>query len=161
MPSISKKTAEKIIFYRFKDVYEKEKDIILENIVHDESPDFIAINKNDDSSVGIEVTGVYQNKEEAMLQYWRQDGWQDFFVGDQSELIKAFNDVLSKKAKKSFKYTPADKQILAIYMGSMVFQESIDLEFMRPEIIIPENKFSEIWILIKSYESKFKLYRLQ
>jgi hypothetical protein len=161
MPSISKKTSELIMYHRFKEGYLRKTGINLTDETQQESPDFIAINQKTGKILGIEISGVYQNPEEAKLQYWRQEGWNGFFKGDQLKIIDEFNRVISEKAQKSFSYNIQGNLLLAIYLGSIVFNEAIDMKFMNPHIIIPENNFDEIWVIIRAGQSRYDLYQLQ
>ena len=163
MPSISKSTSEMVIFHRFKDAYKNKTGTVLDNVLKTEepkAPDFRAIDKFTGASIGIEITGVYQSPEEAKIQHWRQEGWEGFFSGNQDHIIQEFNRVISKKAKRSFEYEFDDKLILVIYLGSIVFNEQIDLEFMQPSIIIPPNNFAEIWVIIRDKITDYDLFRL-
>jgi len=58
------------MFNGFKEDYEKILGIILENVLQQGSPDFIAINKNSGKLISIDITGLYQNSELAQIQHW-------------------------------------------------------------------------------------------
>jgi len=65
---------------------------------------------------------------------------------------------LKDKAQKSKSYK-FDRQIfLAIWLGSLVFNQKMDVDFIWQKIIVPENEFSEIWQIIESEDGTPELY---
>jgi len=70
------------------------------------------------------------------------------------------NSRLKDKAQKSKSYKYDGQIFLAIWLGSLVFNQKIDVDFLKPRIIVPENDFSEIWLIIKGEEGSPELYSL-
>ena len=148
------------ILDRFITVYHKRFDIKLINILHRDKPDFEVTNPETGNRLGIEVTGTYQNEEEAKIQYGSVQNW-DIFVGSGEELITSLNSRLKDKAQKSKSYKFDGQIFLAIWLGSLVFNQKMDVDFIWHKIIFPENEFSDIWLIIESEEGTPELYPLE
>lgn len=158
---ITKEEAEKIILERFIIAYQKRFGVRFTCIDHRDKPDFEVINPDTNEHIGIEVTGIYQNTEEAKIQYWAVDDW-DVFEGSTDELISSLNNRLEDKAKKSKSYIFDGRMFLAILLGSLVFNQKLDIDFIQNQIAIPENRFSEIWLIIRDKDDYSpELYPLQ
>lgn len=160
MNRVPKEIAEQVIFNRFRKPYENLIGVDLSNITHQDKPDFLATIPTTGEIIGIEVTGVYQDEEEAKIQYWRVDEW-GWYSGDQEKIIAEMNRVLASKAKKSKDYKFDGRLLLAMFLGSLVFNEAIDMKYIKPYIKIPENNFSEIWVIIRNGEGTYALFSLQ
>lgn len=76
--------------------------------------------------------------------------------------FKSINDRLADKAEKAKSYA-FDHQIwLVILLGSLVFNQKVDVDFIRKRIVIPENRFSKIWLIIRDRDDYSpELYPLQ
>jgi len=84
------------------------------------------------------------------------------FEGLLDDLVSSMNKVLSDKAMKSWEYDFDSKLILSVWLGSLVFTEKMDIDFIRNEIIIPINAFSDIWLTIRNRtDFSPELYPLQ
>jgi hypothetical protein len=161
MPRISREQAELAIFERFNSAYMKRFGYPLVDIEHQDRPDFIAVDPILEESLGIEITGVYQDSTEARIQYWDVDHWGKF-TGSIEDLIKSLNCVLEDKSAKSWEYKFDGRLILGILMGSLVFNEKIDIDFIRNEIVVPENAFTNIWLILSDRSDNTpELYDLQ
>jgi len=160
MEPVPKEIAELAILDRFITAYHKRFGIKLINVLHRDKPDFEVTNPKTVKRLGIEVTGTYQNEEEAKIQYGSVQNW-DIFVGSGEELITSLNSRLKDKAQKSKSYKFDGQIFLAIWLGSLVFNQKMDVDFIRHRINIPENDFSEIWLIIQSEEGTPELYPLQ
>jgi len=161
MPRVTKNEAEHSIFERFNTAYEKEFGSLLVDVRHNDRPDFTATDPNSGKRLGIEITGVYQDKDEARIQYWDVENWVRF-EGSLDALVSSMNKVLSDKAEKSWEYHFDGKLILSIWLGSIVFTEKTDIDFIRNEINIPHNTFSDIWLIIRNRtDFSPELYPLQ
>jgi hypothetical protein len=160
MKKVSGKTAEFEILKRFIIGYRKRFSIELNNINHRDKPDFEVSNPNTGECFGIEVTGMYQNEEEPKIQYGSIDKW-DHFCGSIEELLSSLNIRLKDKARKSKSYNYCRRMLLAIWLDSLIFTAKFDVDFIRNQIIIPDNNFSEIWLIIQSKDDTPELYPLR
>lgn len=84
------------------------------------------------------------------------------FEGSLDDFVSSINKVLSDKAEKSWEDNFDGKLILLIWLGSLVFTEKMDIDFIHNEINIPYNAFSDIWLIIRNRtEFSPELYPLQ
>jgi len=161
MTRVDKKTAEETVMRRFVYAYEKRYATQLGNIVHRDKPDFYAEDLPRDTIFALEVTGVYQDDREAMIQYGAIEDWRRY-TGSSEELLESINKVLKSKAEKSFTYDVSKPLNLAVLIGSLVFNEALDIDFIRPSIFIPRNAYQFIWLIVRSSEDYSpELYELQ
>lgn len=135
MKRITRDTAEVAILERFLIAYSKRFGVELSDIVHRDKPDFQVRNPKTDEIIGIEVTGVYQNKREAKIQYSAINNW-DRFKGSTEELVKSLNERLKDKSRKSKTYIFDGRMILALWLGSLVFNQKIDADFIHRQLKI-------------------------
>lgn len=160
MNRVPKETAERVIFNRFRKPYENLIGDELSNIIYQDMPDFLATIPTTGELIGIEVTGVYQDEEEAKIQYWRVDKWGKY-TGDQKKIIAEMNRILASKAQKSREYDFDGRLLLVLFLGSLVFNEAIDMKYMRPYLNIPDNGYSEIWVIVRDRNDSYDLFPLQ
>lgn len=161
MKRVSKETAEDAILKRFLEGYSKRFGVELINIHHRDRPDYEVTNPKTGEIFGIEITVVYQDDEEAKIQYGAVKEW-GRFVGSSKQLLSKLNMRLEDKALKSKSYNYSGRMILAIWWGSLVFSEKFDIDFIRHEIRVPENDFLEIWLIIRNKDDYSpELYLLQ
>ena len=161
MPRIPREQAEQLIFDRFASAFEARFGSPLTDVVHRDRPDYEAIDPRTQVRFGIEITAAYQNPREARIQYWDLDYW-GTFTGSIDDLVDSLNQVLADKADKVEGYNFNDDVALAIWLGSLVFQDKTDVGFFRHRIAIPENSFSDIWLILRNREDQSdELYRLQ
>ena len=161
MPKISSPQAEILIFERFKEAFKKKYGVDLINVVHCDSPDFEAVVPNTGSNIGIEITGVYQNTYEAKIQNWAVEKW-GRLTGSLEDLVLKLNEGLRKKAQKSFSYDYSGRLVLAIWLGSLIYHTKYDVDFFRHDIVIPENAYSNIWLIVRNQDDGSpELYHLQ
>jgi len=161
MKKVSKEAAEAAILSRFMIAYHKRFGITFTQIHHRDKPDFEVNHPLTNERIGIEVTGVYQNEMEARIQNGAGESW-DAYESSLEELLKSINARLVKKAKKSRKYEFKGRMFLVIWLGSIAFNQKIDMDFIRPRIIVPKSEFGEIWLVIsEKREGSPLLYPLQ
>ena len=161
MTRVDRITAEKAIMQRFSYAYEKSYGMKLANITHGDKPDFEAKDSSTEKVFALEITSVYQDDREAMIQYGETEDW-GRFKGSSEELLERLNIVLQSKAIKSFTYDVSDPLHLAVLIGSLVFNQAIDIDFIRPGIVIPDNAYRFIWLIVKSRDDYMpELYELQ
>lgn len=155
-------TAEKAIINRFIKGYKRLFGIDLVIVCHSDKPDFEVLNTQTGEKFGVEVTGLYQNDREAKIQYNREPNW-DRFPGSWDDLIARLNTLLAKKADKANDYQYTGRILLAIYVGSLVYNETKDFDHIHTLITIPENRFSEIWLMLRDNtgrETELKILKL-
>ena len=161
MPRVDRETAQQAIFERFLIAYEKLFDIRLTKVSRRERPDYEVSDPSINECFGLEIAGVYQDEEEAKIQYSEIEDWVKI-TGSLDNLVDAINTIISKKAKKSKSYEYDRHMDLAIWMGSVTYNHSYDVNFILNEINIPENSFSRIWMILRDTEDfSPELYRLQ
>jgi hypothetical protein len=124
MPRVTLEEAEKSIMTRFIDAYIKEFGVRLEKVIKRERPDFEAFDPKLKKNLGIEITGAYQDEEEAKIQYWAVNGW-DIFEGSPDKIITSLNKIIKKKAIKSKNYRYCGMLVLAIWIVSLIFHEKL------------------------------------
>jgi hypothetical protein len=161
MKPVSKEEAEVLILEHFLIAYQKRFNVKLTNIIHRDKPDFDVTNPITKEHIGIEVTGSYQNEREAIIQYGDIDDG-ELFVGSIEELLTSLNNRLNDKAEKSKTYKFNGRIFLVIWLGSLVFNQKFDVDFIRHKLFIPQNRFSEIWLIIRDKDDYSpELYPLQ
>ena len=116
---ITRDTAELSIINRFIKGYKTLLDIDLVIVSHRDKPDFEVVNTQTNEKLGVEITGLYQNATEAKIQYDREPNW-DSSSGSWDNLITKLNTLLSE-----------------------------DFCHMDSRIKMPENKFREIWLILR------------
>ena len=171
MKPISYKEKEEIILSKFLIAYKKRFGVDLKKKNHRDKPDFEVINTITGECIGIEVTGTYQSNEEAIIQN-RRGGeakiggrdvkdW-DIFTGNSEDFIADLNNRIADKVNKLVSYTFSGRILLVIWCGSLNFNEKFDIDFIRGKINIPQNDYSEIWLIIREKEDNSPaLYPLQ
>ncbi len=161
MPRISRQKAEQLIFDRFARAFETMFGSPLTDVNHRDRPDYSAIDPRTGECLGIEITAAYQNPREARIQYWDLEYW-GTFTGSVDDLVDSLNQVIADKVKKVEDYKFEDRVSLAIWLGSLVFQDETDVNFFRHSIVIPENLFSDIWLIVRDRgDNSDQLYCLQ
>jgi hypothetical protein len=156
MQGIKKKNGEGFIINRFTKGYSVTCGISLINISARERPDFEATIRETGEKIGIEVTGLYQNHREAMINYSKITNW-DTFTGSLDEIVSSLNIRLEDKALKSYKYEFEDRMLLAIWVGSMIFNQPIDFEFVLDQIKVPSSRFDQIWLILEDEKGETTL----
>jgi hypothetical protein len=159
MPQVNKDFAEKVIFDKFAEAYALDRGIYLEDISDRERPDFEATIKETGERVGIEVTGLYQNQREVMINFNKIPKW-DMFTGSLDEIVSSLNIRLEDKALKSYKYEFEDRMLLAIWVGTMIFNQSNDFEFILDQIKVPSSRFDQIWLILEDEKGETTLMLL-
>jgi len=161
VPRIPRDEAERIIFDRFQSAFEREFGSPLTKVVHRDRPDFEAVDPRTGEQIGVEITAAYQNPREARIQYWDLDYWGSF-TGSVDDLVGSLNRVIAAKAEKSKDYEFKGNLALAVWLGSLVFQDKIAVGFFRHRIYVPENLYSDIWLILRNQEDQsYELYLLQ
>jgi len=159
MQGIKKKNGEGFIINRFTKGYSVTCGISLINISARERPDFEATIRETGEKIGIEVTGLYQNQREAMINYFKIPDW-DTFAGSLDEIVSSLNIRLEKKAALSNEYEFEGRLLLAIWTGSMAFNQPFDFKFIFDQIEVPSSRFDQIWLILKDQKGETTLMLL-
>src|SRR5689334_2429234 len=114
----SKEQAEQIILDRFLVAYRKRFGTELKVIAHRDKPDFEIIDPEQDIVFGIEVTGGYQDRREARIQYSTNDNIPQVEVSIDA-VLESINTRLSEKAEKVKSYAFSGEIWLVIPIGSL------------------------------------------
>jgi hypothetical protein len=149
----TKELAQEAIINKFAEAYASNCGDYLENISSRERPDFEATINQTGERIGIEVTGLYQNQREAMINYNKIPEWETF-TGSLDEIVSSLNIRLEKKAALSSKYEFDGRLLLAIWAGSMIYNQPIDFEFILDKIKVPSSNFDQIWLLLEDKKGK-------
>ena len=146
-PRVSKVQAEQAIVERFVEAYSRHYGAPLIDLTHRDRPDFSAVDSVTLQTLGIEVTGVYQDEREAEINYWLEGEW-GTIVGNVDGLISNIDRALIEKAEKSTTYQEIGPIVLAIWIGSFIFHHKTDMKYLAPRLHIPDNPFSLIALVI-------------
>ena len=158
-PRVTKAQAEKAIIDRFAEAYYRHYGAQLNNLTQRDVPDFSAVDSITLQTLGIEVTGTYQDEREAEINYWLEGEW-GVIVGDFDSLMGRINCALGDKAKKSLSYERIGPLILAIWIVSFVFHHETDVKFIRPRLHIPDNPFSLIALVVTDDHSRHPMLHI-
>ena len=146
-PRVTKEQAEEAIFARFADAYAQHYGASLLSPIHRERPDFAAVDASTGQTLGVEVTGAYQDDREAEINYWLSRNWA-YIEGNFDLLITAINERLADKSAKSGSYDRIGPLLLAIWLGSFLFHHKTEVKLIAPSLVIPANSFSLIALII-------------
>lgn len=138
--------------------YERQTGIKGIIISRQEGPD--AVVEINGVRVGLEITHLYYDKDEAKMLFGRsenkQHGLERF-----DRLIYELNELLQKKAIKSFTYNCEYQVSLLIRNGSPIYGLT-DFKKSQDNILIPHNKYLNIWFLSRDdNDSCWRLLKLQ
>lgn len=147
-PRVTKQQAELAIFDRFVKAYSRHFGTTLEKIKHRDKPDFSAVDAGTGQTIGVEVTGVYQDEREAKINYWLSGTWGKI-EGNVEGLISSINRSMVEKAAKAISYQNVGPLILAMWIGSFIFKTRSDIKYFEHDLIIPKNPFSLIVLILK------------
>lgn len=76
--------------------------------------------------------------------------------------MESLNQLIADKAEKVEDYGFDDEVALAIWLGSLVFQDMTDIGFFQHKIVILKNSYSDIWLIVRNRKDQSdELYRLQ
>lgn len=122
-------------------------------ISHSDKPDIVLKNTITRRYIGVEITHLFYDDEEARTLLGRSDG-KDILFRPMSirHYINRLNQLLDKKAKKSNNYKYYHELALAIRVASPVFDRN-DFERFEKYINIPESKFDYIWLLFYNFDN--------
>lgn len=124
----------------------------LKLVEHRDKPDCVLRDAVTGEQVGVEVTYLYYDAQEAKMVLGRLSK-QLHGVMTISQLIEKLNADMVEKINRAAKYDFEGKLILLIRVASPIFDKQ-DFEMYADEIDVPRlNTFSEIWLLFWSQAS--------
>jgi hypothetical protein len=137
--------------------YERQTGLKCKVISRQEGPDaVIEINGN---RIGLEITHLYYDREEAKILLGRSD-YKQHGLERFDTLIYELNELLKKKAMKSYTYNCDYPVSLLIRNGSPIFGLS-DFRNSIDHIYIPDNRYLNIWFLSRDdNDSRWRLLEL-
>lgn len=122
-------------------------------IDHDDKPDIIIKDNNSGEVIGLEVTHLFYDTNEAKILLGRSLN----IIHDPMNmytLVQRLNDLLQKKTEAALKYSFAKRMFLLVRVASPIFFLS-DFEIYEDEINIPMfNPFDQIWLLLFNDQSQ-------
>lgn len=120
-------------------------------LAHSDKPDIIIGNLESGRRIGIEVTHLFYNSEEAKILLGKSDAEQDG-PEDILSFIYRLNKLLEQKAEKARGYDHGYDLALLIRVVSPVFEKSYFDRFERM-IKVPQSEYSHIWLLFFDFNS--------
>ena len=124
-----------------------------ELIAHQDKPDCLLQDVVTREHVGVEVTHLYYDRNEAKMVLGRLPK-QPYGVMTLDQYIEKLNAEMAKKANRAAKYNHEGKLILLIRVASPIFDKQ-DFEMYEEDIVVPKlNTFAEIWLLFCSANTK-------
>jgi hypothetical protein len=119
-------------------------------VKHADRPDIIIENQQDGTRLGVEVTHLFYDSEEARAVFGRSllPNHPPEFI---EEYIRRLNLLLQQKSEKVKGYCHQDPLALLIRVVSPVFH-MVDFEAYVSRIIVPPSDFEIIWLLFYDFQ---------
>lgn len=135
----------------FIDAYNKANGTHFEIKKHQDKPDFLIGDASTGEMMGVEITQLFYDKEEATTLLGRPSSASQ---PDEGKIFYALagrlNDLLEKKIKVAFRYDFGGKLFLLVRVACPVFNKS-HFEVYSDWIDLPSgNPFAEVWLLLFS-----------
>lgn len=124
-----------------------------------ERPDFEATIREIGERIDIEVTGLYQNRREAMINFNKILEW-DSSTGALNEIVSSLNKRLEKKSSLSYQFEFEGRLLLAFWASSMIFNQPSDFKFISNRIRVPSSRFDQMWLILEDKKGKPRLILL-
>jgi hypothetical protein len=124
-------------------------------IEHSDRPDVVIEDVNTGDLIGIEVTHLYYNGDEAK-ELLGKSGENNYRPGDVNialRLIEKLNDLLAQKAQKAAGYNHNNKLSLLVRVASPVFKID-DFDRYESFIRVPVSDYRHIWLLFFDADSE-------
>lgn len=138
----------------FIQAYNEQNTTHFELAKHTDKPDFIATEKDTHETVGIEITHLFYDDEEAKLLLDRsKDNYLELV--ETGELIAVLNKRLVIKAEKGLQYTCDGPMFLVVRVASPLVHKS-DIDAHEDLIHIPESPFEHIWLIFRDDVEQLK-----
>lgn len=116
---------------------------------HTDRPDVVIENQADGKRLGVEVTHLFYDSEEARYVFGRSDD-QDHSPEYIEEYVRRLNILLQQKSEKAKGYSHEYPLALLIRVVSPLFH-MCDFDAYASNIVVPPSDFKIIWLLFYSY----------
>ncbi len=150
--SNEKKKLEELAGKYFLTSYNKLLGVNFEIKTQREKPDLKIVDKNTDTTLGIEITHLYYGTDEAKILFGRTTQSMSSIM-EPDHLIENLNGLLAEKAGQVKNYDFPYKTLLVVRVASRIFDKS-DFDKVEKDIIVPPNIFSEIWLLPRDFQGR-------
>ncbi|MDP4161114.1 MAG: hypothetical protein Q8911_15370 [Bacillota bacterium] len=123
-----------------------------EILKHGDRPDIVIENKLDGTRLGVEVTHLFYDAEEARLVFGRsrkQDHPPEYI----EEYIRRLNALLQQKSEKAKGYNHEYPLALLVRVVSPVFH-MYDFKAYASRIVVPPSDFKIIWLLFYDFKKR-------
>ncbi|AFM42661.1 hypothetical protein Desaci_3780 [Desulfosporosinus acidiphilus SJ4] len=121
-------------------------------VQHADRPDIVIENLQDGSRLGVEVTHLFYDSEEARAIFGRSHA-QSHPPEYIEEYIRRLNALLQQKSEKAKGYCHQDPLALLIRVVSPIFH-MLDFELYASRIIVPPSDFKIIWLLFYDFRER-------
>lgn len=155
MESLTREQAEQAELIKFASAYVDRCGCHLDSFVKREKPDFEATIQETGRKIGIEFTGLFQDERQAKINYNERLEWGSHIL-EVDKIVEELNRLLIKKIERVLQYEFEGKIILAIWVGSFIFNTPQDFLKILPRINVPESRFSEIWLVLQQNDISIK-----
>lgn len=136
----------------FLESYNRFKETHLEFKKHSDKPDFIVKDSESNQIVGVEVTHLFYDVDEAKMLLGRSDKDAHGLMNS-TELIATLNERLKDKTESAREYKFRDSMFLIVRVASPIFDKSTFDRF-EEDILIPLNIFDEIWLVFYDFSRR-------
>lgn len=117
-------------------------------VKHNDKPDFTLIDKRSSEKIGVEVTYLWYDADEAKMRL-REPGTHNVMTAD--ELIRKLNKCIKSKNLAFQKYKKHDKFFLVILVPQPAFDKST-FDLFEQSINIDNSQYDEIWLVLFNRE---------
>lgn len=129
----------------------------LKYVRHRDMPDTVVTDKNG-NEIGVEVTYIFYDEDEARILLGKEPRSRTH-RHEEAEIIDILNERLQKKAHKAVGYDFPGPLILLIHSPSPLAEEET-FEKFKENIVIPQSRYSEIWLIVEEEGDDQELIRL-
>ncbi|WP_407307400.1 hypothetical protein [Desulfosporosinus sp. SB140] len=119
---------------------------------HTDRPDIVLENQQDGSRLGVEITHLFYDSEEARSVFGRSRA-QSHPPEYIEEYIRRLNVLLQQKSEKARGYSHQDPLALLIRVVSPIFH-MLDFETYACKIAVPPSDFEIIWLLFFDFQAR-------
>lgn len=147
-----KQRLERSVLDRFLEAYNQLNGTHLRFRKHSDKPDFIAEDSTCNHVIGIEVTHLYYDPDEAKILLGRssKNNHDSMYA---NELIVTLNKRLQNKTESARKYKFKHKMLLIVGVASPIFDKST-FDRYGEDIIIPAGVFDEVWLVFRNFSTE-------
>ncbi len=121
---------------------------------HADRPDIVIENQADGTRLGVEVTHLFYDSEEARFIFGRSEE-HDYPPAPEyiEEYVRRLNNLLQQKSEKAKGYNHEYPLALLIRAVSPLFY-MCNFEAYAPSIVVPPSDFQIIWLLFYDFEER-------